>query len=269
VLHEGALKGDRVWRLIDDGADSGAANMARDEAILRSVEEGNSPPTLRLYSWSVPTISIGYLQSADAFIKSGLPVVRRLTGGRAVLHCSELTYSVVCGSDEPLYLEGIRGAYLRISSAIKAALEEIGLEIEMADVRGTSARAEVKDSCFHVASSSELLSRGKKIVGSAQRRFKVAFLQQGSIIFDIDEKLFAEVFNLTSEEMAESMTSVNVFSSVSVEDFKKILAQKLSKELGCDMACGKLSPEEVKFAETLEEEKYSADSWTINGSRQV
>ncbi|MBI5048938.1 MAG: hypothetical protein HZB54_08340, partial [Deltaproteobacteria bacterium] len=125
------------WRLLIDQPKSGWDNMATDEAILNSCNQGLSRSTFRLYEWKNPTISIGCFQRADKIIerclKSDISYVRRITGGRAVLHADEITYSIICGENEPLFAEGISGAYRIISRCLLEALREAGVNAEMQD----------------------------------------------------------------------------------------------------------------------------------------
>ena len=138
------------FRLILDPPKSGAENMAIDEALLRNMEEGvlSGAPELsilRVYSWSEPTLSIGYMQKAGAFKDVGdLPIVRRITGGRAVLHDSELTYSLICPSTNPIFAQGIEGAYRLVSTAIVESLKGFGIDatFQKGDLTGKAAKSE-------------------------------------------------------------------------------------------------------------------------------
>ncbi|MBI2399825.1 MAG: lipoate--protein ligase family protein, partial [Deltaproteobacteria bacterium] len=134
------------WRLILDDDLPGHVNMARDSSILQALEAGSGVPTLRIYGWDAPTISIGYLQSPDPFPGLGLPVVRRITGGRAVVHFSEVTYSVTGLMDSPLFSGGVMAAYSVISSCIISALNDAGVEATYS--RG-AASGDRSAACFH------------------------------------------------------------------------------------------------------------------------
>src|SRR5260221_6193575 len=121
------------WRLIIDAACDGPTNMAIDEAILEAVGRGDSPPILRLYRWNPPCLSLGYAQSADdadleLIVARGWQLVRRLTGGRAILHTEELTYSVALPLDHPLIAGTILDSYRRLSAALLIAVQTIGLD---------------------------------------------------------------------------------------------------------------------------------------------
>src|SRR5690242_13201493 len=174
-----------AWRLIVDGACDGPTNMAIDEAILEAVGRGDAPPTLRLYSWNPACLSLGYAQPAanadmERIAAHGWQVVRRMTGGRAILHTDELTYSVALPIDHPLVEGTILDSYRRLSAALLAALQAIGLDAH-ADKRESGRAKSVGPVCFEVPSDYEITADGKKLIGSAQVRKHNAALQHGSL----------------------------------------------------------------------------------------
>lgn len=174
----------RQWRLIYDSPTNGSANMARDEAILAAVSAGDSPPTLRFYDWSPPCLSLGYGQKAtDAdtarLEAAGWQLVRRPTGGRAILHIDELTYSIAVPESHPIAAGGIVESYRRISAALLAGLQALGAQAD-AQPRAAGHRA-AGPVCFEIASHYEITVGGRKLVGSAQVRRKGGVLQHGSI----------------------------------------------------------------------------------------
>jgi lipoate-protein ligase A len=173
----------RIVRLIDDRAARGAWNMAVDEALLEGLCAGISVPTLRFYEWEPAALSLGYSQDPGVVDfaeceRLGIDVVRRLTGGRAVLHAAELTYALTM----PIGGESVAESYCRISKAIAAALARAlssgGVEVSLAPGGRPQSRAA---DCFAVATQADLLADGKKIVGSAQVRRRGHLLQHGSI----------------------------------------------------------------------------------------
>jgi lipoate-protein ligase A len=164
--------------------------MALDEALVESVAAGGAP-TLRFYAWSPPAVSFGYAQDpareADlgACRALGLDLVRRPTGGRAVLHWQELTYSVICRPDDERTGGRIEHTYRRIGECLVAGLRLFGVdaELEKAQVRQLRPKgAAAALPCFSSIARWEIKCRGRKLVGSAQRRFAGAVLQHGSII---------------------------------------------------------------------------------------
>ena len=188
----------KSWRLLLDPALEGARNMARDMAILDAVIRHQAPPTLRFYSWSPPCLSLGKHQGPDAvdldFCRSRhIDVVRRPTGGRAVLHHLELTYALIAplGSG-PLPLK-IQEAYSMICGVLVGALREMGVEAELGG-EAFNARLPRPSStipCFQAAAGGEIMVGGRKLVGSAMRKAEHCILQHGSILLDWDEKLQA------------------------------------------------------------------------------
>jgi lipoyl(octanoyl) transferase len=175
------------WRLLNTGRRPGAFNMALDLALAGSVRNKTSGPVLRFYDWEQPTISLGYNQDAgqldlEACRRAGVRVVRRPTGGRAVFHFNEFTYSVIALQDDPLLGGPVLDTYRTIAQALVLGLHRMGIESELQ--RSQSAGASVKDSplCFAAAGRYEITASGKKILGSAQRRVEGVILQQGSLL---------------------------------------------------------------------------------------
>lgn len=179
------------WRFLDSGPGDAAFNMALDEALLRSVAAGASPPVLRVYRWSGPSVSLGYSQRAEreldraACFEAGIQVVRRITGGRAVWHEDELTYSFCAPTGTDHLGRTISESWLRIARGIRSALSCLGVESDLAAGEKDSARGAATRSanpCFSSATRHEIAFQGRKLVGSAQRRVEGAFLQQGSLL---------------------------------------------------------------------------------------
>ncbi len=175
------------WRLVRSGAENGNFNMALDEAILESVGSGRVPPTLRLYRWEPPCLSLGYAQPmADADLpalqRSGWDLVRRPTGGRAILHTDELTYAVIAPATEPRVAGSVLESYRRLSAALLAALHHLGIparaDQEYAQAKTVAASAAV---CFERPSNYEITVNDKKLIGSAQARRHEGVLQHGSL----------------------------------------------------------------------------------------
>lgn len=183
-----------TWRRLGLEARSGAANMALDAATLVAVEAGEAAPTLRLYTFDPPCLSLGYGQSEDEVDRDacralGIDVVRRPTGGRAVLHERDLTYAVVLPIDHPRVPPTLAGAYQVVAEALRDALVALGA----CDVTLAARRASrgADPACFAAAARSELLLGGRKVVGSAQRRGRRAVLQHGSILISPDPRRLA------------------------------------------------------------------------------
>jgi lipoate-protein ligase A len=172
---------ERPWRLLPDAEGEAAWNMALDETLLESHRQGLTPPTLRFYSWTPPALSLGYAQpladvNLPACREAGIAVVRRSTGGRAVLHQGEFTYAVIASEGFP---PSVSGTYRMITEVLAQAIARLGVPADIAP--GKLSRAG-SASCFQSATQADLVALGRKLVGSAQTRREGAFLQHGSLM---------------------------------------------------------------------------------------
>ncbi len=221
------------WRLIIDPPLDARRNMAIDEAMLMAADSGLAgTPTLRLYEWREAAVSIGYLQDSSSFSSVGLPVVRRITGGRAVLHGTDLTYSIVLDSIHPLFSQGILGAYKAISRSIVGALKGLGVDADFARPGSMSPMSDERsEACFYTPSRQEVLVGGLKIAGSAQRRLKNALLLHGSIMLSIDLSLLRRVFHDDSDGLMNRMTWLGAHRAMSAEGLKTTLVKSFSEGL--------------------------------------
>jgi lipoate-protein ligase A len=176
------------WFLLNEDGAPGAENMARDEFLLTAAEARGGPPVLRLYRFTPPAITIGFHQDPAKALDlysvrgSGIDVVRRITGGRALLHDGELTYAVAAPNDNHALGSGLRETCGRISEAIVAALRAVGVGAELSAGHSGYREEGLASPCLASASRYEITAGGKKIAGSAQRRTAAAFLQHGSIL---------------------------------------------------------------------------------------
>jgi len=191
--------------LIEDGPGDGRLNMAIDRAILTACDRGQAPATLRLYGWDRPTLSIGYSQNELKDVdrlqceQRNIPIVRRFTGGRALLHQHEFTYSLVAPIPHQAFAGNLAGAFSAVSQAVIFSLERAGvLNPEMV---GKEKRTPGKRSpaCLSTSNHWEITVKGKKLAGSAQRRLNGAFLQHGSILLDKDLELAHSLLRYSSE----------------------------------------------------------------------
>jgi lipoate-protein ligase A len=188
-----------IWRLILNPPADGVWNMGVDCALLDCAAHGAASPVLRLYGWDKPTLSIGYAQNpstdiARAFLENEkIPLVRRPTGGRAILHWDELTYAVVIPSHSRFF-GSLPEMYAAIAAPLRAALTSLGLTL---DTGGWAVGARNNPCCFATRLGHEISVNGKKVVGSAQRRRKTAALQHGSIVLSLDAERYANCLNFT------------------------------------------------------------------------
>ena len=187
------------WRLILDPPMTGKENMEKDLEIMEEVSAGECPSTLRLYRWSPPAVSLGYFQdeneivNIDACRAAGIDVVRRPTGGRAVLHHHELTYSIIVPEVHPFINSGgVMDAYRAISRGIVTAFNLLGILASITpEKKGQGGLT--PGSCFDTPSAYEIQVNGKKVVGSAQLRRDGIVLQHGAIIFRLPADLYGHI----------------------------------------------------------------------------
>lgn len=234
----------RVWKYIDSGPNIGAYNMAVDEELLARAQAGEVVPVLRFYGWDPPAVSLGRFQhlesavNADACRRHGFDIVRRITGGRAVLHRQELTYSIAARADNPLFPSTVLGTYKVIATGLLVGLQNLGIPAEMVS-RGSRHAALVekkaKDpACFSSPSWYEILVNGKKIIGSAQRRMRGAFLQHGSILVDYDPALEAEVIPGGCGGDVVTCIKRELGQDVPLDEIKHAIRQGFQSALGID-----------------------------------
>ena len=276
-LNSGKATGASTWRFLNSGKASGAWNMAVDAALLEAVVAGESPPVFRVYGWSSPAVSLGYNQDAaqeldaDRCVEAGVEVVRRLSGGRAVLHWEELTYSLVCGRDDPLVGGSTQETYRTIGLCLVAGLRLCGLEPELersvpsrsrrdpaAAGRGEGGHAP----CFASAARWEIKCRGRKLVGSAQRRMGDGILQHGSIPMGPEYRMLPRFLKCgwnprEASELSRLLVAGGTCMSecsagaVTAEEVGACLAGGFQGHLGVQMQRSDLRPSERRRVETL------------------
>ncbi len=246
------------WRLLNTGVLSGALNMAIDRAILQLHALGLSPPTLRFYQWQPPAISIGYFQKPEAINLSlcsslGIDVVRRPTGGRAVLHQNELTYSLIAGLKEGIP-SSLPEAYGLICQGLLAGFRMIGIEAQMGQEKQTGTPPDI---CFLRSSISDIVCQGKKFVGSAQMWSGSSLLQHGSILLEPQKETWANLMKRNPDsqekihaELGNRTTSLMDLLGYRVETDRIMdaIIEGLASFLGVTFEIGQLSTEEWALA---------------------
>jgi len=214
------------WRLIYSGDQSGLYNMTLDESILDSVERAESPPTLRLYGWKTPVLSLGYMQNPfseldfEQIKKDGVEVVRRPTGGRAVLHINEWAYSVIASTHTSPWCQDKSQSYQYISAALTEllSLPNKKLSFHRGQIKTSNIPTQAYQPCFASTSRFEVVAHGKKLVGSAQRRRRGAFLQHGSILCSKGHLGVIQYLSL-SEQSKKDYLQVLLDNSITLEDW--------------------------------------------------
>jgi len=270
------------WRIINSGLADAPTNMAIDEAILWAHSAGKVPPTLRFYGWQPRAVSIGYFQRVTSEIdverckERKVDVVRRLTGGRAVLHDVELTYSIVVKEDDPLIPKTITASYRYFSNGLLAGLEKIGIEAHMTvpvAAYGQKKRQPASAACFDAPAHYEVTVSGRKLVGSAQVRKQGVILQHGSILIRFSVEQFVELLRLPSAEKREQTAHMLKNRATSIED---VLGRPVTWEevyrpmpaafesaLGIQLVHAELTEQEQIESEELASTKYSQDCWNM------
>ena len=249
-------------RFIDSGAAPGALNMGMDEAVLNSVSTGEAPPTLRLYRWSPPCVTVGYFQGLEAEVdleacrRSGVDAVRRLTGGGAVFHDAEITYSLVLPLAHELAPDDILESYRLICMGLIRGLAILGVE---------SAFEPIND----------IAAGGKKLSGNAQTRRHGCLLQHGTVLLDLDpERMFSllkvpaeKLKGRLIEEVQARVTSLRALlgREVSYEEAASALRRGFAEAWGAELVQGAFSEAEAVQARLLAAERFSRPEW--NGRR--
>lgn len=203
------------WFLIDDGPASGAVNMARDEFLFERAGTRNAVPSLRLYSFEPSALTIGFHQDPaavldlDAVRRDRLGVVRRVTGGRALLHDGELTYCVTVPAGHYLSGLGLRSAFREISYAISRALCGLGVGTVVSAGGEGTVRKGSGTPCILSPSRDEVTAGGRKIVCSAQRRTRGVFLQHGSILLEPGSERIVNYLKGNWDDLTKRITFVS------------------------------------------------------------
>jgi lipoate-protein ligase A len=249
------MKQDK-WRLLRIREDKGAMQMAIDEAVLLARAKDIVPNTLRFFTWKPPALTIGYFQSLKQEIdisnaeRLGIDIVRRYTGGGAVFHDAELTYSLVVPEDEISF--DIIESYNILCKGIINGLAYFGIEAEFRPIN-------------------DIITRGKKISGNAQTRKKGIILQHGTILLDVDVRTMFSLLKVSSEKIKDKMikkveervTSLKDESGriITAEKVEEAMIKGFEQALNIKLIEGKLSDKELEIARKLYEEKYSTKEW--------
>jgi lipoate-protein ligase A len=248
-------------------------NMAIDEAMLIAHSEGKVPPTLRFYGWQPATLSIGYFQRADKAIDRAkveeleLGFVRRMTGGRAVFHDQELTYSVVISESNPAISHSVQATHRRLNVALQTGLEQLMLKIDDNSAQVYDANSSA--ACFDAPGESEFLIQSRKVIGSAQTRQRGVLLQHGSILLDLDFDTVFQIFRFPTEKVKNNFQK-RVGTLAGLQE-KLITLEKVIQAFYIGFQDGlhinfieePLTSYEWQLAEQLVKEKYSRPEWNL------
>ena len=251
--------------------------MAVDEAILETVGCGKAPPTLRLYAWEPPCLSLGYAQRAadvdlEALRLRGWDLVRRPTGGRAILHTDELTYAVIAPHDEPRVAGSILDSYQRLALALLEALELLQVPAHTEEKNTLPERHNpIGPVCFEVPSSWEITIDGKKLIGSAQVRRRIGILQHGSLPLYGDLSRITQVLTFSdvasradaAQRLLQRATTVETARQQPIlwEEAAGAFEKAFEQTLKLKLEPTGLTPAEKHRANELVETKYGTPAW--------
>jgi lipoate-protein ligase A len=253
--------------------------MALDEALLRSTTEQKIAPTLRLYNWEPATLSLGFAQSAtdvalDRLTTEGWGLVRRPTGGRAILHIDELTYSICACADELQLAGDLLESYRKISHALLEGLKRLEVTAVGDRIYNNLPDGKQKNPvCFETPSNYEITSSGKKLIGSAQARKYGGILQHGTLPLFGDITRVTHVLRYPSSSdriTAANKLTVRAATLESVLGYipqwttvAKAIVEGFAESFGISFIESQPDPQEITLAESLMKEKYLSDSWNF------
>ncbi len=269
-----------TWRLVISPALPGADNMALDEALLEAVSARRAPPTLRLYRWAPACLSLGHAQPADQadagrLASLGWDIVRRPTGGRAILHTDELTYSITAPIDHPLVAGGVLGSYRLLSQGLLAGLAALGIAADTAPEQALSETDRSNPVCFEVPSAHEITAGGRKLIGSAQLRRVAGMLQHGSLplqgdlgriclglayAHEAEREAAAERVRRRAATLKELLAR-----PVAWDQAAEAIADGFRHALGLRLVEATPSEDETARAAELRRMRYAAEAWTRRG----
>lgn len=271
------------WFFINSGPCSPSYNMALDEALMDWHSEGIIPPIIRFYQWNPATLSIGYFQQVERDIdiqavrEQGLGFVRRPTGGRAVLHEHELTYSIIVSEKHPEIPKTVTEAYRILSEGLLKGFQNLGMDAYFSVPDTVEKQENLKKPksavCFDAPSWYELVVEGKKIAGSAQTRQKGVILQHGAILLDLDQEKLLTVFKFETEEAKEKMrlklpkktVAINdlVNEPITISQCVQAFKSGFEEALNISLIPYALSEEQLQYVVSIEQKKYSNQDWNF------
>ena len=262
----------KVWRLIIDSDSDGFYNMAEDEAIFSFYRKAKIP-TLRIYSWSNPFITLGYFQKPRNVLKienlekNKIEFTRRITGGFAILHFYEITYSLSLSCKDLNLPRGVKDSYFVLTSFILNFYKRLGIK-NIIFAHNLSNSSKNTNFCFASFEPYDILIEGKKIGGNAQYRRKELIFQQGSIPLKLDFSLIEKLINVKRPLEAQGL-SYFLNKELDKEGLKYKLAQAFEEEFGIDLVFSPLSEEEREETKKLMKGKYTQIFWKFRNEEAL
>jgi len=265
------------WRLLITPPLDGATNMAIDEAVLHALADGQGQPTLRLYQWNPPCLSLGYNQhwrdiDESACRARGYTWTRRATGGKAILHTDEATYSLIIPQTDPRIQGGVVESYRALSLGLLQGLQILGVPaVQSADA--PPAEGEVNASgpvCFDTPSHYEITWHGKKLIGSAQLRRRQIVLQHGSLPLYGNLNRILAALNFSAEERADQARILpqravtlqkTLGKTVTFEQAAAALRAGFARQFNLQLEEKSLTDYERNLADRLRADQYANNVW--------
>jgi lipoate-protein ligase A len=252
--------------------------MAIDEALFRVHQREGGAPVLRFFGWQGPAVSLGYFQDAEAEIdcpycrERGIKIVRRPTGGKAVLHGGDLTYSLIAREDTPLFSPDVVETYRTISGCIIRGLAKSGIGVQIVE-EGRDGIGSAAGFCFATPYKNELLAGGRKICGSAQVRARGVFLQHGSVLIDFDPLVAGAAIGKRGDlgqrvrEIEAAVTSIREVTGgdIGMDGLCRNIAAGFEEVMRVRLIEGTLSAGEEALKIRLLRDKYLRDEWNMKG----
>jgi len=263
-----------IWRLIDAGLCCGRENMAIDEALFRCFDPAASRPVLRLYGWQPPALSLGRFQKAGDDLDltrcraDNLTIVRRITGGGAIWHADELTYSLVCSPAQIPPAASVKDSFRVLTSFLLGFYRTLGLQADYAiDLAPAGSRLGQRTPlCFAGKESYDIMLQGRKIGGNAQRRSREIIFQHGSIPLQNRVGQGVQYLKVKPQGIEQATTCLaDEGITVGYDQLKQTLQQQFAGQLGAELQAGGLTEQERDLSEKLMKEKYRTDHWNLEG----
>lgn len=249
--------------------------MALDEALLEAVASGESPPVLRFYRWRPATVTIGYAQSVasdldlDVCRAAGLDVVRRATGGRAVLHDHEVTYAVIAPLNQRHFGNSVLDCYQVIAEILRETLRQFGLPAQLVPGQSKGGQKNpVKAVCFSAPSQYELVIEDCKVAGSAQKRHGQAFLQHGSLPLEMDVALLKSALRMAATACEDPFAKIGwlnrwLETPLSIAAVEQRLAEVFASRMQVAWLPSEPTHEELRAAGVLCRDRFDNPAWTM------
>lgn len=272
------MRDRETWLLLDSRYNDAATNMAIDEWLLIEHSKGNIQPTIRFYGWERPSLTVGHFQNVERTIdfhgiqKHNCDFVRRLTGGSAVLHDDELTYSIIVTESHPKIPKSVNDAYYVLAKGLLEGYRLLGVQADFAIPEKERLR-ERSAVCFEVPASYEMIVDGKKISGNAQTRKNGVLLQHGSIPMSFNSDMLFDLFKFSNDKIRERQRTSFVKKATSINEImqkehtynelKDAFLLGFKKSLQIDLQPLKLTEENWKEINELANKKYRTDEWNL------